>query len=60
MLCDRYKVVELAFYLTMGFFPALVVTSMVPVLSIDVYLLPSGGRTEYSSLGFQSVLITDQ
>lgn len=25
---EKYKVVELAFYLTMGFFPALVVTSM--------------------------------
>lgn len=28
----RYKVVELAFYLTMGFLPASVVASMVPVL----------------------------
>lgn len=35
-LC-RYKLVELAFYLTMGFFPASVVTSMVVYLQF-VYL----------------------
>lgn len=31
----RYKLVELAFYLTMGFFPASVVTSMVIYICID-------------------------
>lgn len=32
----RYKLVELAFYLTMGFFPASVVTSMVIYICIDI------------------------
>lgn len=48
-MSDRYKLVELAFYLTMGFFPALVVTSMVAT-SIPLACAAPGGATRYHSL----------
>ncbi|XP_062342616.1 monocyte to macrophage differentiation factor isoform X2 [Osmerus eperlanus] len=49
---EKYKLVELAFYLTMGFFPALVITSMVKFSVWSLFLplsLPTSLCLQHSS-----------
>lgn len=56
----RYKVVELAFYLMMGFFPASVMTSMVIFTFMDLFTVPFSLFAYPESSLFQPIRLPQQ